>query len=132
MISVILPSPVTMPDRIGTTEGKPICQHFANWKSGSIRFDAEAIAPADHSATWEASRVLRGCTPPTGSAPKKMPDPYDCPTDMTEDPDTDHEAGQRRLLRRNRGLATGLLVLAAALFTALRFVPEPGFWVELA
>ncbi len=61
-----------------------------------------------------------------------MPDQYDRPTDMTEDPDTDHEAGQRRLLRRNRGLATGLLVLAATLFTALRFVPEPGFWVELA
>ena len=51
---------------------------------------------------------------------------------MIEIPDTDHEATQRRLLRRNRGLATGLLLFAATLFTVLRFVPEPGFWVELA
>src|SRR4051794_39629246 len=61
-----------------------------------------------------------------------MPDQYDRPTDMMEGPDTDHEASQRRLLRRNRGMATGLLLLAATLFTVLRFVPEPGFWVELA
>jgi hypothetical protein len=51
---------------------------------------------------------------------------------MIEIPDTDHEATQRRLLRRNRGLATGLLLFAATLFTVLRLVPEPGFWVELA
>ena len=34
---------------------------------------------------------------------------------MIEIPDTDHEAAQRRLLRRNRGLATGLLLFAATL-----------------
>ena len=49
-----------------------------------------------------------------------------------ESPEADHEAVQRRLLRRNRGLATGLLLFAAAVFIALRFVPEPGFWVQLA
>ncbi|HEV2550775.1 MAG TPA: DUF445 domain-containing protein [Stellaceae bacterium] len=38
---------------------------------------------------------------------------------------------QRRALRRNRLLATGLLVLAAALFFATWFVPEPGFWILL-
>jgi uncharacterized membrane-anchored protein YjiN (DUF445 family) len=38
---------------------------------------------------------------------------------------------QRRALRRNRLLATGLLVVAAALFFATRFVPEPGFWILL-
>ncbi|WP_192499192.1 DUF445 domain-containing protein [Skermanella pratensis] len=47
------------------------------------------------------------------------------------DTDTDHEAAQRRLLRRNRRLATGLLLFAATLFVALRFVPEPGFWILL-
>ena len=46
--------------------------------------------------------------------------------------DIDHEAAQRRLLRRNRRLATGLLLFAASLFVALRFVPDPGFWVQLA
>src|SRR5689334_19788286 len=50
---------------------------------------------------------------------------------MIEIPDADHEATQRRLLRRNRALATGLLLFAATLFTVLRFVPEPGFWVLL-
>lgn len=50
---------------------------------------------------------------------------------MTDQTDTDHEAGQRRLLRRNRRLATGLLLFAASLFVALRFVPEPGFWTLL-
>jgi uncharacterized membrane-anchored protein YjiN (DUF445 family) len=51
---------------------------------------------------------------------------------MIESPDTDHEAVQRRLLQRNRRLATGLLLFAATMFAILRFVPEPGFWVELA
>jgi uncharacterized membrane-anchored protein YjiN (DUF445 family) len=51
---------------------------------------------------------------------------------MIASPDIDHEATQRRLLRRNRGLATGLLLFAATLFIALRFVPEPGFGVQLA
>jgi uncharacterized membrane-anchored protein YjiN (DUF445 family) len=50
---------------------------------------------------------------------------------MIASPDIDHEAAQRRLLRRNRRLATGLLLFAAALFTALHFVPEPGFGVQL-
>ncbi|HXY99232.1 MAG TPA: DUF445 domain-containing protein [Stellaceae bacterium] len=38
---------------------------------------------------------------------------------------------QRRALRRNRLLATGLLVLAAAAFFATRLAPEPGFWLLL-
>jgi len=38
---------------------------------------------------------------------------------------------QRRALRRNRLLATGLLVLAAAAFFATRLAPTPGFWVLL-
>src|SRR3954470_7812496 len=51
---------------------------------------------------------------------------------MIASPDIDHEAAQRHLLRRNRGFATGLLLFAATLFIALRFVPEPGFGVQLA
>ncbi|EWY37260.1 membrane protein [Skermanella stibiiresistens SB22] len=51
-------------------------------------------------------------------------------TEPTFDID-EHEAGQRRLLRRNRSLATGLLLFAASLFVALRFVPDPGFWILL-
>src|ERR1051326_8405022 len=38
---------------------------------------------------------------------------------------------QRRALRRNRLLATGLLVLAAALFFATWLVARPGFWILL-
>jgi uncharacterized membrane-anchored protein YjiN (DUF445 family) len=38
---------------------------------------------------------------------------------------------QRRALRRNRLLATGLLVAAALVFFATRLAPEPGFWVLL-
>ena len=34
---------------------------------------------------------------------------------MIESPDTDHEAAQRLLLRRNRGLATGLLLIVLVL-----------------
>ena len=43
----------------------------------------------------------------------------------------DIESVQRRLLRRNRWLATGLLVVVAVLFLVLRLVPEPGFWILL-
>jgi uncharacterized membrane-anchored protein YjiN (DUF445 family) len=53
-----------------------------------------------------------------------MPEsPYLLPTDLLE--------RQRRALRRNRLLATGLLVLAAAAFFATRLAPEPGFWLLL-
>lgn len=45
--------------------------------------------------------------------------------------DLDSDAGARRALYRNRALATGLLVLMALLFVALKFVPQPGFWVLL-
>jgi uncharacterized membrane-anchored protein YjiN (DUF445 family) len=38
---------------------------------------------------------------------------------------------QRRALRRNRLLATGLLVVAAALFFATWLVARPGFWILL-
>ena len=38
---------------------------------------------------------------------------------------------QKRALRRNRLLATGLLLAAAAAFFATRLAPEPGFWVLL-
>jgi uncharacterized membrane-anchored protein YjiN (DUF445 family) len=38
---------------------------------------------------------------------------------------------QRRALRRNRAFATALLLVAAAVFFATRFVPEPNFWVLL-
>ncbi|MGO8917431.1 MAG: DUF445 domain-containing protein [Stellaceae bacterium] len=53
---------------------------------------------------------------------------------MPESPDlrpTDTLERQRRALRRNRLLATGLLVLAAAVFFATRFAPQPGFWLLL-
>ncbi len=46
-------------------------------------------------------------------------------------PPTDALDRQRRALRRNRLLATGLLVLAAAAFFATRLAPEPGFWLLL-
>ena len=45
--------------------------------------------------------------------------------------DVDTESEARRLLRRNRTFATGLLLFMAALLVALKFVPEPGFWVQL-
>jgi uncharacterized membrane-anchored protein YjiN (DUF445 family) len=44
---------------------------------------------------------------------------------------TDALERQRRALRRNRLLATGLLLAAAAAFFATRFAPEPGFWLRL-
>src|ERR1700680_3594810 len=44
---------------------------------------------------------------------------------------TDTIERQRRALRRNRLLAAGMLVVAAALFFATRFVPTPGFWILL-
>jgi len=47
------------------------------------------------------------------------------------DAETTHEAAQRRLLRRNKGLATGLLVGMAVVFVALRLVPGDGFWLGL-
>lgn len=49
--------------------------------------------------------------------------PAEAPTDAID--------RQRRALRRNRLLATGLLVAAAAAFFATRFAAEPGFWVLL-
>jgi len=45
------------------------------------------------------------------------------PSDTTE--------RQRRALRRNRWLATSLLLAAATAFFATRLVPEPGLWVLL-
>lgn len=47
----------------------------------------------------------------------------------TSAPESDEEAG--RLLRRNRTLATGLLLVMASLFVGLHFVPDPGFWIRL-
>src|SRR5260221_4079422 len=41
------------------------------------------------------------------------------------------EAAQRAALRRNRGLATALLICAVAIFLATMSVPAPGFWVLL-
>jgi uncharacterized membrane-anchored protein YjiN (DUF445 family) len=41
------------------------------------------------------------------------------------------EAGQRRALRRNRGLATSLLLLAGALFLAASYLDDGGFWIGL-
>jgi uncharacterized membrane-anchored protein YjiN (DUF445 family) len=38
---------------------------------------------------------------------------------------------QRRALRRNRAFATALLLAAAAIFFATRFIPEPNFWILL-
>jgi uncharacterized membrane-anchored protein YjiN (DUF445 family) len=46
--------------------------------------------------------------------------------------DLDTEARQRLALRKNRALATGLLVLAGAAFIATGLVRTPGFWVSLA
>jgi uncharacterized membrane-anchored protein YjiN (DUF445 family) len=47
----------------------------------------------------------------------------------TSGPESDEESG--RLLRRNRTLATGLLLVMASLFVGLHFVPDPGFWIRL-
>ncbi len=41
------------------------------------------------------------------------------------------EERQRLALRRNRLLATSLLVVAALIFFGTRFIPEPGFWILL-
>jgi uncharacterized membrane-anchored protein YjiN (DUF445 family) len=38
---------------------------------------------------------------------------------------------QRRALRRNRAIATALLVAMAALFISTTLVPQPGFWILL-
>lgn len=38
---------------------------------------------------------------------------------------------QRAALLRQRRIATGLLLLMAALFLAARFIPDPGFWAQL-
>jgi uncharacterized membrane-anchored protein YjiN (DUF445 family) len=43
----------------------------------------------------------------------------------------DQELAQRRLLRRNRTIATGLLVAMAILFLITGIMPEPGFWWQL-
>ena len=43
----------------------------------------------------------------------------------------DQELAQRRLLRRNRTIATGLLVAMATLFLITGIMPEPGFWWQL-
>jgi uncharacterized membrane-anchored protein YjiN (DUF445 family) len=51
--------------------------------------------------------------------------------DLPDPTATDALERQRRALLRNRLLATGLLVLAAAAFFATRFAPEPGFWLLL-
>lgn len=45
---------------------------------------------------------------------------------------SEREAAQRALLRRNRSIATSLLVLVGALYAALKAVPAPGFAVQLA
>lgn len=53
---------------------------------------------------------------------------------MNEPPDLAPTATlerQRRALRRNRLLATGLLAAAAAAFFATRLAPAPGFWLLL-
>jgi uncharacterized membrane-anchored protein YjiN (DUF445 family) len=44
---------------------------------------------------------------------------------------TEAEQRQRRALRRNQALATGLLLAAVVAFFATRLAPEPGFWVLL-
>jgi uncharacterized membrane-anchored protein YjiN (DUF445 family) len=44
---------------------------------------------------------------------------------------TDTVDRQRRALRRNRLLATGLLLAAGIAFFATQLVPEPGFWLLL-
>ena len=41
------------------------------------------------------------------------------------------ERAQRRALRRHRLLATGMLLVMAAVFLATRLVEEPGYWVLL-
>lgn len=41
------------------------------------------------------------------------------------------EADQRRLLLRNRRIATALLLMVAAVFVGAGLVPHPGFWVRL-
>lgn len=56
--------------------------------------------------------------------PSRQPEPL-----TTNPPDGDEASA--RLLRRNRMLATGLLIVMASLFVGLHFIPEPGFWVRL-
>ena len=48
-----------------------------------------------------------------------------------ESPQSDSMERQRRALRHNRVLATGLLVIAAAAFFATHLAPAPGFWTLL-
>jgi uncharacterized membrane-anchored protein YjiN (DUF445 family) len=50
---------------------------------------------------------------------------------VTSDGPIDRELRQRRALRRNRAIATGLLVTMAALFVATAMIPRPGFWIAL-
>jgi uncharacterized membrane-anchored protein YjiN (DUF445 family) len=49
----------------------------------------------------------------------------------TDEPDIPGTPASRRLLRRNRRLATGLLVLMATLFVGTGLVPEPSFALRL-
>jgi uncharacterized membrane-anchored protein YjiN (DUF445 family) len=52
-------------------------------------------------------------------------------TDFADGDMTDREVLQRRALRRNRAIATGLLLTMAALFVITALVPQPGFWTTL-
>lgn len=51
--------------------------------------------------------------------------------DLPDPAATDALERQRRALLRNRLLATGLLVVAAAAFLATHVAPQPGFWTLL-
>lgn len=74
------------PDRVRTTEGKLNWPDLTNWKCGSIRFDADAIALVQPSGNQESTtRVagMRTCREPIhATIAEKMPDQYDRQTDM--------------------------------------------------
>lgn len=67
--------------------------------------------------------------------PKLLPPPEPAAAGRSsgweEELSSDFEDAARKRLRRNRGLASGLLAVAALIFVATLFVPEPGFWVLL-
>jgi uncharacterized membrane-anchored protein YjiN (DUF445 family) len=67
---------------------------------------------------------------PPATAAKALPAPSRAAAWEEElSPDVDEAARTR--LRRNRALATGLLLAAAIIFAATLLVPEPSFWVLL-
>ena len=91
-------------------------------------FGVKAIVPSNHPATQAAHACCGEADLSVRFPQSMMPEKYDRPNNMTESPDTDHEAAQRCLLQRNRRLATGLLLFAATMFAILPL----SRWIDVA